>query len=80
MRAIKYRELKRMYDADGPQKTVRHLSEALAEGHLKAEDFFERVVRVLRSYSSLGRPTVDPEELDALAEVLGKADTLLSDE
>jgi hypothetical protein len=36
---IKYRELRRRYDLDGPEKTVAHLSEALAEGHLKPEDF-----------------------------------------
>ncbi len=39
MRAIKYRELKRMYEANGPQKTVRHLQEALEAGELKPEDF-----------------------------------------
>ena len=39
MRAIKYRELKRMYDLTGPEKTVLHLNEALREGHLKPEDF-----------------------------------------
>ena len=44
MRAIKYRELKRMYDANGPEKTVKHLQEALEQGHLKAEDFSIREV------------------------------------
>ena len=39
MRAIKYRELKRMYDLSGPEKTVRHLQEALDAGELKPEDF-----------------------------------------
>jgi hypothetical protein len=39
VRAIKYRELKRMYDANGPQKTVRHLQEALQSRDLKPEDF-----------------------------------------
>ena len=39
MRAIKYRELKQMYDKAGPEKTVRHLGEALAQGDLKPEDF-----------------------------------------
>lgn len=39
MRAIKYRELKRMYDQDGAEKTVRHLQEALKSGDLKPEDF-----------------------------------------
>jgi len=39
MRAIKYRELKRMYELSGPQRTVEHLREALGEGHLRPEDF-----------------------------------------
>jgi len=36
---IRYRELRRRYELDGAEKTVAHLSEALAEGQLKAEDF-----------------------------------------
>ena len=44
MRSINYRELKRMYDLSGPEKTVRHLQEALAQGHLKPEDFSIREV------------------------------------
>ena len=36
---IQYRELHRRYELDGPDKTVKHLSEALAAGHLNAEDF-----------------------------------------
>ena len=36
---IKYRELKRRYELDGPQKTVEHLSEALREKKLRPEDF-----------------------------------------
>jgi len=36
---IKYRELKRRYELEGPQKTTAHLSEALQQGHLKSEDF-----------------------------------------
>ena len=39
MATIQYRELRRRYDLDGPDKTVRHLSEALAEGDLRPEDF-----------------------------------------
>ena len=39
MKAIKYRELRRRYELDGPEKTVKHLSEALAQGHLKPEEF-----------------------------------------
>ncbi len=42
MRAIKYRELKRMYETNGPEKTVRHLQEALQSGDLKPEDFSVR--------------------------------------
>jgi hypothetical protein len=39
VRAIKYRELKQMYDLSGPEKTVRHLQEALEQGQLQPEDF-----------------------------------------
>ncbi|MCC6125823.1 MAG: hypothetical protein IT426_12725 [Pirellulales bacterium] len=44
MKAINYRELKRMYDLSGPEKTVRHLQEALAAGDLTPEDFSLREV------------------------------------
>lgn len=37
--SIKYRELKRRYDLDGPRRTTAHLSAALAAGHLRPEDF-----------------------------------------
>lgn len=36
---LHYKELKRRYQLDGPELTVRHLSEALAERHLQPEDF-----------------------------------------
>ena len=39
MPTIKYRELRRRYELDGARQTVEHLSEALAEGHLRPEDF-----------------------------------------
>lgn len=39
MPAISYRELRRRYELDGPQQTVQHLGEALAQGHLRPEDF-----------------------------------------
>lgn len=39
---LKYRELKRRYELDGAERTVGHLSEALREGHLRAEDFSVR--------------------------------------
>ncbi len=39
MATIRYRELRRRYHLDGPEKTVQHLREALAEGTLRPEDF-----------------------------------------
>ncbi len=39
MSTIRYRELQRRYQLDGPDKTVQHLREALTQGHLKPEDF-----------------------------------------
>jgi hypothetical protein len=36
---IKYRELKRQFELDGAEKTTAQLSEALRQGHLRAEDF-----------------------------------------
>ena len=36
---IKYRELKRRYELDGPEQTTTHLREALREGHLRSDDF-----------------------------------------
>jgi hypothetical protein len=37
--SLNYRELKRRYDLDGAEQTVRHLTEALAERDLRPEDF-----------------------------------------
>jgi hypothetical protein len=37
--SLNYRELKRRYDLDGADQTVRHLTEALAAGDLRADDF-----------------------------------------
>ncbi len=39
MPTIKYKELKRRYELDGPEKTVHHLSEALSKNELTPEDF-----------------------------------------
>ncbi len=36
---IKISELKRRYELDGPRQTIAHLTEALQQGHLRAEDF-----------------------------------------
>ncbi len=36
---LNYRELRRRYDLDGADRTVRHLSESLRDGDLKPEDF-----------------------------------------
>jgi hypothetical protein len=54
VRAIKYHELKRMYDVDGAEKTVRHLQEALETGDLKPEDF---------SVRELAEVTLSPERV-----------------
>ncbi len=54
MRAIKYRELKRMYEMNGPEKTVEHLQEALRKGDLKPEDF---------SIRELAEATLSPERV-----------------
>lgn len=37
--SINCRELKRRYELEGPQRTVRHLSEALRQRHLRPDDF-----------------------------------------
>ena len=39
MGTIRYKELRRRYELDGPAKTVKHLSESLSQGHLRPEDF-----------------------------------------
>ena len=39
MSTIKYAELKKRYELDGPVKTVEHLSEALEKKDLRPEDF-----------------------------------------
>jgi hypothetical protein len=54
VRAIKYRELKRMYETNGPEKTVLHLQEALQAGDLKPEDF---------SIRELAEATLSPQRV-----------------
>jgi hypothetical protein len=54
VRAIKYRELKQMYDKLGRAECVSHLGEALQQGHLKPEDF---------SIRELAEVTVGPERV-----------------
>jgi hypothetical protein len=54
VRAIKYRELKQMYDKLGQNECVKHLTEALEQGHLKPEDF---------SIRELAEVTVGPERV-----------------
>ncbi len=44
MRTINYRELRRMYEKLGRAQCVRHLCEALRDGHLKPEDFSIREI------------------------------------
>ncbi len=57
MRTIQYRELRRMYELSGPRQTVRHLNEALSEGHLRPGDF---------SIRDLAEATLGPERVRAL--------------
>jgi hypothetical protein len=52
VKAIKYRELKQMYQSYGPDKTVETLREALSEGQLKPADF---------SIRELAEATVGPQ-------------------
>ena len=52
MPAIKYRELKRMYELCGPGGTVEHLRENIGQGNLKAEDI---------SIRDLAEATVGPD-------------------
>ncbi|MEN6556885.1 MAG: hypothetical protein ABFC54_01765 [Thermoguttaceae bacterium] len=54
MRSIKYRELKRMYELNGPEKTVEHLEESLKSGALKPEDF---------SIRELAEATLSPDRV-----------------
>ena len=42
MTTIRCRELRRRYELEGSEKTVQHLSEALAQKHLKPDDFSVR--------------------------------------
>ena len=39
MKAIKYRELKRQYELDGPDRTVKNLRASLTDGSLRPEEF-----------------------------------------
>lgn len=54
MRAIKYRELKQMYNKLGRAECIKHLTEALRQKHLKPEDF---------SLRELAEVTVGPEQV-----------------
>jgi hypothetical protein len=55
VRSIKYRELKRRYELDGPEKTIEHLREALEAGQLRADDFSLREL----AEATLGREGLD---------------------
>jgi hypothetical protein len=56
MRAIKYRELKHLYEGMGAQRATQHLGDALRQGHLRAADF---------SLYDLGKATLGQEFIDA---------------
>ena len=59
MRSIKYRELKRRYDVDGPERTIEHLREALEGGQLRPEDFSLRELAEV-TLGSEGLRRLDP--------------------
>jgi hypothetical protein len=77
--SIKYRELKRRYELDGAEKTIQHLSEALAEGQLRADDFSLRDlaealvpqghhwVRAMDPRTSAGVAVLESEAVDVTA-------------
>jgi len=79
VKAINYRELRRRYELDGPQPTVKHLAEALAQGHLKPDDFSLRDlaeglvpdgrewVRMLDPRSANGAALLEAEGVDVTA-------------
>lgn len=79
MTLIKYKELKRRYELDGAEKTVHHLSEALAKKELKSEDFSLRDlaeslvpdghhwVRELDPRSGNGKTLLEAEGVDVTA-------------
>jgi hypothetical protein len=76
---IKYRELKRRYELDGAEKTINHLSEALAEGQLRPDDFSLRDlaealvpdghqwVRAMDPRTSAGVAVLESEAVDVTA-------------
>ena len=63
MRLLNYRELKRRYDLDGAERTVRHLSEALASRALAPEDFSLReLAEALIPEGAAWVRTLDPRD------------------
>ncbi|MGQ9576482.1 MAG: phage major capsid protein [Thermoguttaceae bacterium] len=87
MATIRYRELRRRYQLDGPDRTVQHLREALAHKQLRPEDFSLRDlaeglvpdgsewVRMLDPRSAGGVQLVEAEEgvdLTAFLNVTGQ--------
>lgn len=77
MPVINCRELHRLYECEGPQKTVAHLAEALEKGHLKAEDF--SLKDLAESLIPNGREWIreycDPRPKFRLLEASGAVDT-----
>ena len=78
MPAIKYQELKRRYELDGPEKTVAHLSEALQGKQLRPADF--SIKDLAEALVPDGREWVrqmDPRVANGarLAEAVGAVDT-----
>lgn len=76
---IKYKELRKRYELDGPEQTVQHLKEALEKKELKSEDFSIRElaeslipgghhwIRELDPRSSAGNVLLESEGIDTTA-------------
>lgn len=65
---IKYRELKRRFELDGPQQTVAHLSEALEKKELAPEDFSLRdLAETLTPGGSEWVRSLDPRSGDGVS-------------
>ena len=70
MRAIKYRELKRLHDNQGPRFMVKHLTEALKTGQLAPEDFsLNELYEACMGSEALRR--LDPRKDDMILEFGG---------
>lgn len=65
---IKYRELRRRYELEGPRKAVAHFGEALRKGHVRADDFsFRDLAEALVPDGREWVRTLDPRASDGVS-------------